>query len=105
MGWQIKLLIIETKNSKFIMRKSYSDMADHELHTVITKLEVFSVEKALLIKNWLIDNVGIQLPASGSYIHGYGWCIWRNSLTGSIIIELTDYVDDETITVFMLKWS
>lgn len=69
------------------------------------KIEKSNIEETAKILNWLIENVGERLPSSGYSAHGHGWAIYPNSINNTYIVELNEYVDDETVLMFMLKWS
>jgi hypothetical protein len=55
--------------------------------------------------NWLNDNVGERVPHSGSAIKGLGWRVDCNSYDSTYVFELTDDVDKETQTMFLLRWA
>lgn len=69
------------------------------------KIEKSNLDETAKIMNWLIQNVGPRTPNSGSILHGLGWSIRSNPMINTYIIELNEHVDDETVLLFMLKWS
>lgn len=67
------------------------------------KLKNKSPLATLDIVNWLIKNVGEQMPGYSTGMRGYGWSVHYNSLTESYDIYLEDdLVDEETQTLFAL---
>jgi hypothetical protein len=76
------------------------------------KIKTTDVYRARDCVHWLIKNVGPETSVQGSSIRSEGWNLWtQGSVTDSrvdpptYIIELNDYVDDDTQLLFALKWS
>ena len=60
---------------------------------------------------WAIKHVGPKTSAAGSVVRGEGWILWCNIPEAwakgdpTYCVELNYHVDDETATMFMLKWA
>lgn len=72
------------------------------------RIQSDNLEKAQQCVDWLVKNVGpVKTGNSGTLVRGEGWQYWvKVQLPEWIFIaELDEHVDDETATIFMLKWS
>ena len=73
------------------------------------RIQIDNLEKARQCADWLIKNVGPVKPGnSGTLVRGEGWQYWVSGHAPEwwrVTIELNEHVDNETATIFMLKWS
>jgi hypothetical protein len=76
------------------------------------QIKTTDVYRARDCVQWLIKNVGPETSVQGSTIRSEGWHLWtQGSITDGrvdppvYIIEVNDYVDDDTQLLFALKWS
>lgn len=73
------------------------------------RIQTDNLEKAAECIHWVITNIGPQCPGQvGTVCRGEGWIFWTRLVDGynwQITVELTDDVDTETATIFMLKWA
>lgn len=73
------------------------------------QIKINNIEHAGKCVQWLMENVGPQIPGQvGTVVRGEGWKFWCRLADLSeweVTVELTDDVDEETATMFMLKWS
>ena len=72
---------------------------------MVMKIEKSNITETAEIMNWLIQHVGDRITSSGVNVNGHGWTIRPNVIQKTYIVELNPHVDDETILMFMLKWS
>lgn len=69
------------------------------------KAKITDFNQAAECVHWLQENIGAQIPHSGSAILGLGWRLDCNLYDRSYLVEVTDDVDEETQTMFLLKWA
>jgi hypothetical protein len=75
------------------------------------KIKTTDVNRARDCVQWLIKNVGPEVSVQGSTIRSEGWHLWTQSTPAdeqsynpTYIIELNDFVDEDTQLLFALKW-
>ena len=76
------------------------------------KIKLIDAVRARACVQWLIKNVGPVTGVRGSSIRSEGWNLWTQapvengkSYDPTYIIEVNDYVDEDTKLLFALSWA
>jgi len=74
------------------------------------KIEIQDPDRARDCVQWLMKNIGPAIQGtSGTVIRGEGWTAYvqfmDNESKPVVKIELNQHVDEQDITMFMLRWA
>lgn len=71
------------------------------------KVKITDLDRARACIQWLISNIGELESNQGIVMRGVGWT--ANLIIVDIIVavdvELSEHVDEQDVTMFMLRWA